>query len=123
MKLDAIRIAFLATSLTLFMSRSSPAHAFLDRAEPKVGSTINQSPAQVRVWFTQDLEPAFSRIKVSDSNGKEVDGKDAHVDSSAKNLLIVSLPQLPSGTYKVSWRVVSVDTHSTQGDFKFTISP
>ncbi len=123
MKNNRLRIAFAATVLALFITRVSLAHAFLDRAEPKVGSTVHQSPAQVRIWFTQDVEPAFSRIKVYDMDGKQVDGKDTHVGDSEKNLLIVSLPQLSAGTYKVSWHVVSVDTHPTQGDFKFTISP
>lgn len=123
MKNSTLRIALAAMALTLFITRASLAHAFLDRAEPKVGSTVHQSPAQVRIWFTQDVEPAFSGIKVSDSDGKQVDGKDTHLDGSEKNLLVVSLPQLPPGTYKVSWHVVSVDTHPTQGDFKFTISP
>jgi len=31
------------------------------------------------------------------------------------------LPPLPAGTYRVKWHVVSVDTHRTQGDFKFTV--
>jgi methionine-rich copper-binding protein CopC len=28
---------------------------------------------------------------------------------------------LPSGTYKASWHVLSVDTHTTEGDFSFTV--
>jgi methionine-rich copper-binding protein CopC len=35
--------------------------------------------------------------------------------------LIVSLPNLADGEYSVSWKVVSVDTHHTNGDFKFTV--
>jgi hypothetical protein len=30
---------------------------------------------------------------------------------------------LTPGTYRVSWRVVSVDTHPTEGNFTFTIKP
>jgi methionine-rich copper-binding protein CopC len=37
-------------------------HAFLERAEPRVGSTVRSAPPQVRVWFTQNLEPAFSTL-------------------------------------------------------------
>ncbi len=29
----------------------------------------------------------------------------------------------PTGTYKVIWRVLSVDTHTTEGDFKLTVAP
>ena len=33
------------------------------------------------------------------------------------------IPDLPPGTYKVIWRVLSVDTHRTQGDFTFRVGP
>ena len=97
------------------------AHALLDHAEPAVGSKISSAPDQVKIWFTQDLEPAFSSIRVEDSRGKQVDKKDSHVDDHRKSRLLVSLPKLPAGTYVVTWRAVSVDTHKTQGHFEFTI--
>jgi copper resistance protein C len=97
------------------------AHAFLDHADPKVGSTVTNSPPEVKIWYTQELEPAFSSIEVKNAEGKEVDKKDVHVDAKDKSLLEVSLPKLPPGTYTVTWHVVSVDTHRTQGHFEFTI--
>jgi methionine-rich copper-binding protein CopC len=107
----------------LFLALQLPvwAHAFLDHAEPKVGSTVTSPPAETKIWFTQELEPAFSSIEVSDAQGNEVDKKDAHLDSKDKTLLMVSLPQLSPGTYTVAWHVVSVDTHKTQGHFQFTV--
>jgi len=97
------------------------AHAFLDHAEPKVGSMVTNSPAELKVWFTQNLEPAFSTLEVDDAQGHPVDKKDAHLDEGNKMLFIVSLPPLPPGTYTVVWHAVSVDTHKTQGHFEFTI--
>jgi methionine-rich copper-binding protein CopC len=97
------------------------AHAFLDHADPRVGSTVAGSQKVVKIWFTQELEPAFSAIQVFDDAGIEVDKQDSHVDDSDKTLLIVSLPPLPVGLYHVSWHVVSVDTHRTEGKFKFTV--
>jgi copper resistance protein C len=111
----------LAAILFLTIQSSAWAHAFLDHANPKVGSTVTNSPAVIKIWFTQQLEPVFSSIKVQDTQGNEVDKKDVHLDDKDKTLLIVSLPQLPDGTYLVTWHVVSVDTHRTQGSFKFTV--
>ena len=100
------------------------AHAFLDHTDPVVGSTIRQRPVEVRLWYTQGLEPAFSRLQVFDAAGKEVDKQDAHVDPKNPHLLVVSLPPgLGSGRYKVTWRVVSVDTHPTEGSFSFVVAP
>jgi copper resistance protein C len=30
---------------------------------------------------------------------------------------------LAPGSYKVIWRVLSVDTHVTEGDYKFRVAP
>jgi len=110
-------VILVSLALPAFVS----AHANLDHAEPKVGATVNQSPKEVKIWFSQSVEPAFSTIEVFDSAGKQIDKKDSHVDKADKELLIVSVPALDPGTYKVVWHVVSTDTHKTHGDFKFTV--
>lgn len=97
------------------------AHAFLQHAEPGVGSTVARSPDEVKIQFTEAVEPVFSKIQVFAASGKEVDKGDVQLDSSNPALLKVSLPPLGAGTYKVVWRVVSVDTHVTKGNFTFRI--
>jgi methionine-rich copper-binding protein CopC len=97
------------------------AHAFLKDADPGVGSTIQRSPSEVRIRFTENIEPAVSSIQVFDASGKEVDKRDLHLDRSDHALLHVSLPLLRAGIYKVVWRVVSVDTHVTNGNFTFRV--
>jgi methionine-rich copper-binding protein CopC len=99
------------------------AHAFLDRAMPAVGSTVHVPPRTVRLSFSEALEPAFSRVNVEDSAGKVVDAGDGHVDAADRTILMVGVPSLPPGTYRVRWRVVSIDTHVTEGDYTFTIAP
>ena len=97
------------------------AHAFLKDANPGVGSTIQTSPSEVQIRFTENIEPAVSSIQVFDASGKQVDKRELHLDRSDHALLHISLPQLGVGTYKVTWRVVSVDTHVTNGDFTFRV--
>ena len=99
------------------------APAFLDHAQPAVGSTVRASPPQLKIWFTQRLEPAFSKVQVLDSSGKRVDNGDSRVDNADTTLLTVSLPRLSPGTYRVVWRVLSVDTHVTEGDHTFEVVP
>jgi copper resistance protein C len=107
--------------LILALPVSAWAHAFLDHADPAVGSEVKESPAEVRVWFTQKLEPAFSTLVVQNAKGEQVDKKDAHFDPKDATLFIVSVPTLTPGTYTVVWHAVSVDTHKTDGTFKFTV--
>jgi copper resistance protein C len=115
MKYMVIFLIFVAASARL------EAHAFLKDANPEVGSTVQTSPSEVRIRFTENIEPAVSSIQVFDASGKEVDKRDLHLDRSDHALLHISLPQLGVGTYKVMWRVVSVDTHVTNGNFTFRV--
>jgi len=110
-----------ACMLLLLLIQGSWAHAFVDHAEPAVGSQIHGAPTQVKIWFTEKLEPALSKIQVFDTSGLEVDKRDVKIDQSNAALLTVSLPELKPGRYKVVWRAVSVDTHVTTGNFTFEI--
>jgi methionine-rich copper-binding protein CopC len=112
---------FLVLVTVLIFQSAVSAHAFPDHADPAVGSTVEKPPTELKIWFTQEIEPAFSTITVSSDDGKQIDKKDSHLDDKDKMLLIVSLPALAGGTYKVHWHVVCTDTHTTQGDFKFTV--
>jgi len=103
-------------------SATLEAHAFLEHADPAVGSTVQASPSEVRVLFTEKIEPALSSIQVFDVSGKEVDKRDVHLDHSNHALLRISLSRLEAGSYKVVWRVVSVDTHVTNGSYSFRVA-
>jgi methionine-rich copper-binding protein CopC len=114
----AVISAFLACAALPGVAR---AHAFLEHATPAVGSTVRESPASVTLRFTQRLEPAFSRVQVQDSSGRRVDKDDASLQGGDAAVLAVSVPPLVPGRYVVKWRVLSVDTHVTEGDYAFEL--
>jgi methionine-rich copper-binding protein CopC len=99
------------------------AHAFLDRASPAVGSTVHTPPTEVRIQYTEELEPAYSTAHVEDASGATVSTGTVHVDPTERSVLIVPLGALKPGRYKVIWKVLSVDTHVTNGTFNFTVAP
>jgi copper resistance protein C len=103
--------------LLLVMGEAS-AHALLDHAEPRVGNTVATAPREVTLWFTQRLEPAFSTIIVTNAAGQRVDAGKTRVSG---NQMSVSLRSGGAGTYRVNWRVLSVDTHRTDGSFTFRV--
>ena len=110
-----------AVLLTIAPTAPAFAHAFPDHSVPVVGGIIAQSPTEIRIWFTQKLEPSFSTIEVLDVSGARVDQGDTKVDAQDPTLLRVSVKPLAAGIYKVVWHVVSVDTHTTDGSFSFTV--
>src|ERR1700758_3392417 len=97
-----------ATILALVSARaigavsSARAHAFLDHASPAVGSSVPASPPVVTLWFTQDLEPAFSDVTVTNEAGQRVDLGNARIPPGSPAELEIGLRQLPPGTYLVS---------------------
>ena len=114
-----MRLVVLALGVLLLRARPAGAHAFLDHAQPRVGSTVDASPSAVTLFFTEPVEPAFSRVEIDDGDGKKVATE--AVRHPAPDRLEVPLPALPAGEYTVQWAVVSVDTHPTEGHFTFSV--
>lgn len=124
MKINTIQKYLVASILLLALQSFAWGHAFLDHSKPRVGSTVKTVPKTVEIWFTEKLNATFSKAKVLNAAGKKVNTKKAQISKKNSALLIVKLPaKLPNGTYKVVWRVTSVDTHVTQGSFSFTVKP
>ena len=111
----------LATLLVLASSAMAHAHAMLDRANPPVGGTVATPPRTVSLTFTEKLEPAFSTIRVENAGGARVDAGKPQLERGNANTLRVGLKPLSPGTYKVIWKVLSVDTHTTEGSFNFQV--
>jgi len=112
------RIFVLSLLLLGISGGGAHAHAMLSSASPPVGGSVGAAPRQVTLSFTQGLEPAFSSVQVTDSKGARVDTGKAQVGGSTMS---VGLKSLAPGTYKVHWRALSVDTHTTQGSFSFHV--
>ena len=104
--------------MLLLATGQTSAHAMLDHTEPRVGNKVAATPREVTLWFTQKIEPAFSTITVTDSAGKRVDTGKTRVSGTQMS---VSLRQGGSGTYRVTWRALSVDSHKTDGSFSFQV--
>src|ERR1700739_2976887 len=93
------------------------AHAFLDHADPRVGSTVPSAPRELTLSFTQNLEPSFSTVTVTGPGGTVSQGK----PQISGNTMRVGLKALSPGTYHVHWHALSVDTHTPQGNFTFRV--
>jgi methionine-rich copper-binding protein CopC len=113
-----MRITVVSLLLLALGYVSAQAHAFLDHASPLVGSTVRSAPHEVSLWFTQNLEPDFSTVTVTDTSGARVDQGKAEING---NTMRIGLKPLSPGSYHVHWRALSVDTHTTEGNFSFSV--
>ena len=76
------------------------------------------APRELTMTFTQELEASFSSAQVTDAKGARVDQGRPQISGT---VMRVGLKPLPAGTYRVHWKALSVDTHTTQGDFTFRV--
>ncbi len=111
-------IAVITAAVVALAAGPADAHAHLDHASPQVGATVQTAPHDVTIWFTQNLEPAFSTVEVTGPSGARVDQGKPQISG---NTMRVAIKAAGPGTYHVHWHAVSVDTHTTQGDFAFTV--
>lgn len=115
---DPSLICVLVLCLTPARAR---AHAYPDLVSPPDGATLAQAPPEVRIQFTEGVELEFSRIDVKIATGQSVTkGK---IRRLAADILAIDLLPLGPGSYAIEWRVLSVDTHITQGVLRFTVNP
>ncbi|MGQ0548778.1 MAG: copper resistance CopC family protein [Armatimonadota bacterium] len=145
------RSAIGAVTLVLLWTGVAAGHAYLKASDPPEETTINAAPNAVRLIFTEPVEIRFSIFKVYrldidpgmemrrvnaaagalmsnvlQKRGDEADRADAGVDAASRTTTDVAIklkPELKAGSYVVMWRVLSIDTHTTQGFFVFMLAP
>lgn len=109
-----------ACLITLLGAGPAFAHAFLESAVPPVGATV-APPSEIRIIFSEGVEPIFCRVALSGPGGAVPLGKPSVAPNDDKIMIVKIDGNLTPGTYTVKWQAVSVDTHHTQGDFDFTV--
>jgi len=119
------RLIVVAVTLgVLFSVLVTPAlaHALLLRSIPDANVALDRAPAQVELFFSESLDPSFSKVTVLGSTGTAVDVGDSRVDPADPTHMTVSLPSLPDGVYTVAWKALSAsDGHVTTGTFPFAV--
>lgn len=113
--------AVLALGALLAGAGVALAHSGLVRAEPPADSSLSRPPTEVRLFFSEGLEPSYSSARVENAQGAQVDRQDSRVERADPQQLRVSLQPLDPGAYIVIWRVLSVDSHITEGRFTFRV--
>lgn len=116
-------IVAMAALAVLVSPEATLAHSLLVRSQPERRAMVTRPPEEVRLWFSERIEPAYARLSVWDAGGKQVDAGDAAVDPADATTLAVRTPALRAGRYTVRYRVLSVDGHIVESSFDFTVRP
>jgi copper resistance protein C len=116
-----MRLAILIVLAMATAASPACAHALLERALPPVGSEITGAPRQIVLTFTEAVEPLFSTIELRGPDGSVVATSKPQPPPGNSRQLVIDLPALAGGEYTVIWHAASVDTHKTEGSYRFTI--
>jgi len=117
----AVAAAAVVVTAVLLWAGPASAHATLLSTYPAAGSAISPAPTNVTLRFDQSVEVSLGGIRVFRSNEQRVVTGAPHHPGGQGSQVAVSLPELAKGTYVVTWRVVSEDSHPIQGAFTFTV--
>ena len=106
----------------LLAAGSANAHASLARSEPPANAVLYEAPAEIRLYFTEPLEAAFSTIQLRDASGNTVQTAPAQLDPEDSFQMFLVPGELPDGLYTVAWKALSsADGHLTQGSYPLVI--
>jgi methionine-rich copper-binding protein CopC len=112
----------LVAALLALAPAAALAHAQLVRAVPPVGATVRSAPPEIVLSFSEPVEAALSTLELHDAGGKTLESGPPRLGGDGRQLAI-AIGTLAPGTYKVVWKVTSIDTHRTEGDFTFRVAP
>ena len=96
------------------------AHAMLVKAEPARRAVLATTPAQVRLWFNEEIEKDYASLVVLDAE-KPRNRDQAPVAPDDPKAIVLPLPELAPGKYTVKFRVLSVDGHVVDSSYDFTV--
>jgi len=103
----------------VLLATPAQAHAALVSTYPTRDSVVAEAPRQVVLSFTEGVTPVPGRVVVLGPDGSRVD-EDAS-RATGVQLLIPIRSGAPRGTYLVSFRVISQDSHPVAGSFAFSV--
>ena len=128
--MSAVRLKQALSCLSLLACLTTTAafaHAHLESQLPAADSEVT-TPKELRLNFSEGVEEKFTEVAIShDGPGDSteiIQTQSVSTDPANKKVLIV-VPAVPlaPGSYKVEWHAVSVDTHKSEGVYRFKVTP
>ena len=123
MRARALIVAPLAIAVALLVPSLASAHAVLESSIPERGANFREAPAAVELRFSEPVEASFGSLRVFSSDGEAARAASRSFRPGGEgSKLGVRLPDdLEDGTYTVTYRVISADSHPVSGGFVFSI--
>jgi copper transport protein len=114
-------LALLGAWAVLAISGATPAlaHATVVGSDPAESSRLQSPPSKVTMTFSEDVSLGAGYLKVVDSKSNIVSNGDAKVEG--RNVTVPLKSGLGDGSYIVSYRITSADSHPIAGAYAFVV--
>ncbi|MFG3601729.1 copper resistance CopC/CopD family protein [Micromonospora chersina] len=111
----------LVTLVALLLAPATPAsaHAVLVSSSPAASAVVPSAPAEVVITFSEGVRKVPDKVRVIAPDGSRADRGEPTFKGA-----VVTIPVDPSGargTYLVSYRVISADSHPVSGAFTYSV--
>ena len=117
----AVALLLLTAWVGVFVAAlPASAHSRLVSSSPADRASVPTSPTEIVLTFNEDINPEFVTVRVTDGEGGDVLGSDPAV-AGPKVTVPVPAP-IAAGSYKITYRVVSSDSHPISGSTAFTVA-
>ena len=114
-----LALGALVVALVVVAAAPASAHATLLTTDPQNGGVYDKPPSQVKLRFNEPVEVSLGGVRLFSSDRERVVTGSPEHPGGTQSEVAVSLPQLDDGTYVVTWRVISADSHPVEGAFTF----
>jgi copper transport protein len=116
--LRAVTALLIVLLTVLLPAAPAQAHAVLSSSDPQAESVVPEAPVKVTLVFSEPVQLVKDRIRVLAPDNSRADVGDPAVSGSAVTVTVSGQAQ---GTYLVSYRVVSADSHPIAGAFTYSV--
>lgn len=119
-----MRFRTVMAAAALAIGLAAPAiawHNHLTKSVPEADQQLDESPKEVRLWFSEKVDPKFSSVTLTKSDSTKVAVSKVQPTDDAKSILVTVTEPLASGKYLVRWRTAGDDGHAVRGTFSFTV--
>jgi copper transport protein len=119
MRRFVLAVLFGLAVVPLLPAAPASAHAALVRTSPVQGSVVTQAPNEIVITFSEHVTPVPDKIRVVGPDGKRVDRNSPRV--TGDDLHIPVRTDVPRGTFLVSYRVISADSHPVGAGYSYSL--
>lgn len=98
------------------------AHGRLELSEPPLGASVEVSPEQFHLIFTERIDAGFTNFILQDGSGVTIEELAYELEEEERHVIVAIATVLDEGAYQIHWSMLSKDDgHPSEGLIPFFV--